>query len=158
LWPVRILDLRPDELFSLWKIVDRQPFFLDDSTHDPYTLGAILTSENARVFFLGPEIRKPDGLIYAHGITRGVSAGVAALIWGRSAVGRDDLHRLAMLAVARESNLHRFYAHIAEPNISGQRIAARLAFRREGSIRSSLCYNGVWTDIALYGLLCEEIC
>lgn len=157
LWPVRVSDIPPADLYALWKIVERQQWFLDDTLRDPYTLGSVLVAANSRVFFLGPRVGKPEGLIYAYSITPGVSGITAAIVWGRNAVGQLALIRTAMLAVAKESRLHKFYAQIAVPNSRGHFLARKLGFQKEGVLREALSYNGQWTDTTLYGILCEEI-
>lgn len=158
LWPVRIADESPKLLYSIWQILERQPWFLDDTLRDPFTLGSILTAPNTRVFFLGPDPRTPpEGLMYAANIIPGLSATSAIVIWGRSAARRVDLARLAAQAVVKESGLHKLYAHIAVPNTRAHSFVRKLGFSEEGLLRSALCYNNLWTDVVMYGMLASEL-
>lgn len=152
--PVFIGDLPRSEAGAIWKRIERQSWFLDDSTKDPYTLAAILAAPTSRVFLLGDP---PQGLFYAFNVLPEHSAGVAGVIWGRAAAGRSSLALDGMRAVAIRDKVHRFYANVAAPNVLGHRFCTSLGMTPQGRIIEALCYSGVWTDTVVYGVLAREL-
>lgn len=158
--PTRVDRLPTQQLYYIWRQIERQPYFLDDALRDPYTLAGILMAPTSRVFLLETAPGRPVGLMYAHNIVSGVSAATAIAIWDRAAARQHEAIRTAMAAVIRGDDyhsLHKLYAHIALPNTPAHRLAERLGFKKEGQLRSALCYSGEWTDIVVYGVLAEEL-
>jgi hypothetical protein len=157
IWPVRVDQFAPAQLYRIWQRIEALPYFVDDSLRDPFTFSSILTSPSSRVFLLGSDRDNPSGLAYAHNIVPGVSACTGIFIWGRDAHGTIEPLRNAMRALVREFSLHKFYGHIAEPNRLSHRLAKRIGFVKEGDLREALCYRGVWTDVFVYSLLASEL-
>jgi ribosomal-protein-alanine N-acetyltransferase len=53
-------------------------------------------------------------------------------------------------------NAHRIEARIEPENVSSRRLAAKLGFSEEGSLRDWLCIAGEFRSIVMYSLLCTE--
>ena len=162
IYPFKLDQLTHAQLYSMWLKVEAMPYFLDDTLRDPFTFGAVLAAPSSRCTFIGP-LRSggdPCGILYAYAIVPNQSAGLAIAIWDRAAWGRTDLVRVGIESLVRDPrlNLHRLWATVAEPNLPAHRLMRRIGwFEKEAELRSALCYAGVWTDVAVYAALCEEI-
>lgn len=138
----------------IWNAIDPMPYMLDDSLHNPYTLEHILFAPSSATFLLGDP---PGGIMWAHSIEPGHSAGCAMAMWDFACLGATSSVRLAIKAVMRKHSLHRIWALVAAPNRSSLKLTSRLGFQKEGLIREGMCYRGVWTDCVVMGLLASEV-
>jgi RimJ/RimL family protein N-acetyltransferase len=155
--PVAIVNEPDSKLWQLWRDIEPMRWFLDDTLRNPFIFRAVLSLPTTAAFYLGEKFEEPLGLVYAHSISPGANGNVAIILWDRRAYGRDDLLQLGLKAVAYKFQLHKFYAHIAAPNTLAHRLCRRIGFTKEGDLREALCYDGVWTDVSLYGLLAKEL-
>ncbi|HZO39792.1 MAG TPA: GNAT family protein, partial [Methylomirabilota bacterium] len=53
-------------------------------------------------------------------------------------------------------NVHRIEARIEPENLSSRRLAAKLGFTEEGTLRDWLCVAGEFRSVVMYGLLCTD--
>lgn len=154
--PVFVGDLPDTEKYEIWRQIERQPYFLDDHTRNPYVLANILAAPSSRVFLLG-EPGSPVGIFYAFNVVPKHSAGIAGVIWDRSAAGRSGKALEGMRAVVARDEVHRFYANVAFPNTLGHRFCEALKMTPQGRLREALCYDGRWEDTVIYGVLARDL-
>ncbi len=162
--PLEIRILGGDEPFtaanlhSLYNRLASFPYFLDDFARNPFIFeGGVIPPSLAILWG-----RPAAGFLWLHSTTThpdtGESVGyVAIATWARSAWGRTDEIRSLLRATMRGRNLHRVTALICSENRPAKKLALRLGFVEEGCSRRALCYNGVWKDVSVFGLLREDL-
>ncbi len=151
------------EAGMIWEKIAAMPYFLDDTIRNPYTFEQIIGAPDTIAFLIG---RPAQGIMWAFSVTtreneagetEGFHAGVAIALWGKEAMGRVDLIRAAIKSVFKSKNLHRMFALICTENAPALALAKRIDFREEGTIRQGMRYSGVWHDVAMLGLLRNEV-
>jgi RimJ/RimL family protein N-acetyltransferase len=138
----------------IWEHVAAMPYFLDDSTRNPYIFEQIIGSPDTVAFMIG---RPAQGIMWAFSVNEGYHAGVAIALWGKDAMGQVEVIRTAVKSVFKAKNLHRMFALICVENAPALALGKRLNFRQEGTIREGMRYSGVWKDVAMLGLLKDEV-
>lgn len=105
------------------------------------------------IVFEVPELR---AIYLCTDITLDNTGNVHLVIVDKSLLGRDDLMHLVISKFFNDFGLRRLQALLPVHRESAIATAERLGFTREGTLRQLLCYNGVWRDTAVLGLLRSE--
>jgi ribosomal-protein-serine acetyltransferase len=106
-------------------------------------------------------IRLDGALVGAIELTVDVAAATGELgLWVDAAVEGRGVARSACAAVLDHAfgpaRLHRVEARIATGNIRSRRLAERLGFTQEGTLRGAHVVGGTRQDLAVYGILADE--
>jgi hypothetical protein len=89
-------------------------------------------------------------------ITSDATANCHIIVTDKELLGREDLAHDVIPKLFNNFGLRRLQALIPTHRALPIAMAVRLGFTREGTLRQALCYNGVWRDIAVLGLLRSE--
>lgn len=141
-------------LYALYQRLRETPRFWDDRyKDDPFLFANMILASNTVVL----EVGDAAGVIYFAGITPGFSAVANIAIWDPAYLGRPDIGVAACHAIMTGYDLQRLDAWIMEKNNAAIRYAEAVGFKLEGIIRRQVWYNGGWENLALLGLLREEL-
>jgi hypothetical protein len=159
---VRILGVdEPITAANLSELYNRLvdfPYFFDDFAKNPYVFQSGVVPPSLVILWGRPAV----GFIWLHSVYgypgNGPQVGYIALAtWSIKAWGRVEELRSILRAGMKARNLHRITALICDRNKAAKKLALRLGFRHEGQSRQALCYNGVWEDVGVFGVLKDDM-
>lgn len=152
--PVDVSQLSTARANWLWEHVSRQDICFDDFSRGRGDLfAARLCSPSTVIFEYGD-----SGLILVENIVPKLGASVHFYLWDPK-VQESDIIAVGRGVVAQmfeEYQLHRLTASPPIMNKLAERIAQRVGFKYEGTIRQTFLYKGAYLDAKVFGLLAHE--
>lgn len=151
-----LLKLSPGKLEWLWEKVKAFPQVFDDYSKDDFNdfAGKFLVRSNVFVD-IGPGL----GLAAGFGVRVGLDAVVHLVMFDRRLRGREWLFKEIMGYFFRVLKLRRM-TMIVPAGVKTRttvRLAERIGFKLEGTMRQAMLIDGKYMDNVVYGILREEL-
>jgi RimJ/RimL family protein N-acetyltransferase len=153
----RPLVLTNEKIESLWTEFSRFWQVFDDVL--PKTLevfrATLMSPYNA--FYEFVEGEKVVGLASGMGIRPGVDAVIHIAMFDRRLRGRELVFLMCLGDFMVKYKLRRVTAFLPDDNPMAQKLARRVGFVLEGTMRAGMKRRGQYWDTQMYGLLLEEL-
>jgi len=127
--------------------------WLPDVWRDPKMFYTVLSQATSATFEFGIG----EAYVVLTNITIGHKAVIHEVVLGKQFLGRPDLAKEVCRALMDLYRLERLEGYVDVHNRLAGRYNERLGFHMEGIRRKAEIYNGEATDVAVYGLLKEEL-
>jgi hypothetical protein len=99
----------------------------------------------------------PSGLLMMNKIIPNFDAEVHFAQWNGNTRNKEPIYHGMLRLLVEEFNLRRVSTMIPFSHRGLERMMKRLGFQQEGVKRKGNIFEGEWVDLALYGILKEEI-
>lgn len=151
------LVLTNDKMESLWADFSKFWQVFDDvmpRTFDVFKQ-TLLSPYNA--FYEFVEGDKTVGLACGMGIRPAVDAVIHLAMFDRRLRGREFVLLLCLGDFMVKYKLRRVTAFLADDNPMAKKLAVRIGFKHEGTMRAGMKRRGAYHDLQMYGMLLEEL-
>lgn len=152
---------RLDEAWERW----RKCHILSDDLPETVVAFAYFVTNNGAVWFevIKGETQEQVGLVYVNDFKMSLVSGrynqalFHAVMWDAKVGVRRALGRLFLKYLFQVFGFHRLQAEIPLKFGGAIRTMKKLGFQVEGTLRASKRYNGIWYNVAVLGLLENEV-
>jgi RimJ/RimL family protein N-acetyltransferase len=154
LTPIDVASITTERANWLWEHVRRQSTCFDDFSRDRGDIfAARLCSPQTAIFEYGD-----SGLILIENIVPKLGATIHFFVWDPRVIEGEivEVGRQACASVFEQYELHRITAAPPIFNKLATRVATRVGFRYEGTLRQAFLFKDQYHDIGVYGLLAHE--
>lgn len=153
----RPLVLTNEKMESLWADFSKFWQVFDDVMPKTFEVfkATLLSPHNAFYEFVQND--KTVGLASGMGIRPGIDAVIHLALFDRRLRGRELVLLLCLGDFMVNYKLRRVTAFLADDNPMAQKLARRLGFVHEGTMRQGMKRRGSFWDLQMYGMLIEEL-
>lgn len=149
-----LLVLTPEKLQWLWERMREFPQAFDDFSKGSFDEFAEKFFVRTNIFVdIGPGL----GLGAGFGVRPGLDAILHLVMFDKRLRGREWLFKDILTYFFNRLKLRRMTIVASAENLTAIKLANRLGFQREGTMRKALLVDGNYLDQVVYGILKEEL-
>src|SRR5215467_10259397 len=161
-WSRYMIEFRPlvlskEKIESLWKDFSQFSQVFDDVVPKTFEVFQQTLMHPYNAFDEFVEDGVTVGMASAMGIRPGVDAVIHLTMFDRRLRGRELVFLMALGDFMVRYKLRRVTAFISDDNPMAQKLARRIGFVHEGTMRAGMKRGGKFWDTQMFGMLIEEL-